>query len=107
MALTFYIADNIQECENNDSFVQFDEEIHKIIWEDREKLPALARKLYSLDPYEVTCLIKSEFEQLSLACSELQLVYKENKFMSEFFESFILLCFTAYRKEKNIMAVGD
>lgn len=70
-------------------------------------LPEKAQILYSLDPYNIRCLKSSEVEQLQIVCSELQLMYKDNKFMTEFFESLLKLCSTAYQQEKKIMAVGD
>jgi len=106
LAVTFFIANKLDEITSNDKFVQFDDDIHYIVWNDKEKLPNEARLLYNLDPYGIRCLTSSEVEQLKTVCTELQLIYRDIT-MNDFFKSLFNLCNSALQQRRNIMAVGD
>lgn len=107
LAVTFFVADSLAECVNNYEIVQFDEDIHSIIWNDKANLPEIAKILYSLDPFDVKCFMASEVEDLKIVCSELQLVYRDNEQMINFFISLMKLCNIACQQKKHIIAVGD
>lgn len=107
MAITFYIAATFEECLVSTKFVQFDEDIHVAIYNERYIIPTESSILYSLDPYGFEILSFEKVRHLKNV-SYLLLKYFENKKeILDFLFSLEELCEQAIKENKNIISLGD
>lgn len=107
MAVTFFAATKIEECRGNREFVQFDEDIHLAIYNERNNLPTESSVLYSLDPYGLEILSIEKVCHLKDISQKLLIHFEKSKEISDFLKKLKVLCIKAIHENKNIISLGD
>jgi hypothetical protein len=107
VAVTFFIATNIDECSDNSLNVHFDEDIHSLIYNERTKLPFESSVLYSLDPYGTELLSSEKILQLIDISKKLKIHFENNQEVIDFSYNLLWLCNYAITENKSILSLGD
>ena len=107
MAVTFCIATTLDECLSSTRYVQFDDEIHLAIYNERYEIPTESSILYSLDPYGFEKLSDEKISHLKGVSFSLIKYFEDKKEIVGFLHSLVELCEMAIKENKNIIALGD
>lgn len=107
LAVTLFIATKLEECQGNSKYVDFEEDIHLVIYNERNKLPAESRVLYSLDPYGIEILSIEKVHQIKDMLHELLKYFEDNEEVLNFLSDLKILCNCAIQENKTIISVGD
>jgi hypothetical protein len=109
MAVTFYIADNIEEAAlvKEPDALHFEDELQIFLCKNTKRTGPEAYLLLGLDPYgSERILNRQEIIEIMETCDLLQEVYEETE-VYFFAIELKRLCSKALNKGKNIFALGD
>ncbi|QTH43648.1 hypothetical protein J4772_04220 [Cohnella sp. LGH] len=107
MAVTLFLAESIDECREDSEYVHFDDEIHHIIYIERNKLPVNSEILYSLDPYGIELFDMDKIKQLKNVTSQLIQHNEGDERIVTFLCNLTKLCDIGIKQNKRILSLGD
>lgn len=106
MAITFCLADSIDEAKLTLEVVGYDDDVHTMLYEHRRDIPPKYHFLIEYDPYGDEILNANDVHSLIEVCDYLKLNFcKEN--VIHFAEQLKNLCLKALESNKAIVALGD
>ncbi|SDO04867.1 hypothetical protein SAMN04487897_107189 [Paenibacillus sp. yr247] len=106
MAITFCLANSVDEAKLTNEVVDFDDDIHTVLYEHRGDFPPQYHFLIEFDPYGDEILNAKDIESLVETCNYLKMNFgKENEI--HFAERLKNLCLKALESNKSIVALGD
>ena len=106
MAVTFYIANSIEETKNSHSWLQFEEEVHEFLYQNKNLIGDAIEVLVDLDPYGDKVFSKEEMPLLVSLCDVLTNEFNTSAVI-EFSKGLKEFCEKALTEGKTIVALGD
>ncbi|MCX7569833.1 hypothetical protein OS242_07640 [Tumebacillus sp. DT12] len=106
MAVTFVLANSVEESVEGRPFVQFEEELHTVLYQNREYLGDKGQLLVNLDPYNHKVLTREEIVQMTELCQMIPQFF-EGELVDTFTTEFSKLCAQALATHTAIVALGD
>lgn len=106
MTVTFVLANCVEECVEGCPFVQFEEELHSVFYQNREYLGDKGQLLVSLDPYYHKVLSREEIAQMIEICQLIPQFF-EGELVDTFTTEFSKLCSQVIATHTAIVALGD